>query len=85
MILADMMMTILRIRQSYKAWTNVTVALLSVPQHSGRNLIVNVSAKWTGDISGDRDGNTFSLGFDKRWMLGQQVMLSPRNCCHLAR
>ena len=43
-----------------------------------QNPIVNVSAKWTGDISGDRDGNTFSLGLDKRWMLGQQVMLSPR-------
>ena len=40
--------------------------------------VVNVSAKWTGDISGDRDGSTFSLGLDKRWMLGQQVMLSPR-------
>lgn len=39
---------------------------------------VDVSAQWMFDVSGDREGNRAKLGFEKKWMFGNHVMLSPR-------
>lgn len=37
-----------------------------------------VSAKWTADASGNSKGQQFSLGLERSWRIGQQVVLSPR-------
>ncbi|WP_166424162.1 MipA/OmpV family protein [Paraglaciecola sp. 20A4] len=43
-----------------------------------QNPWLDVNAQWMSDVSGDREGYFFSLGVDKTWMFGQQIMLSPR-------
>ena len=42
-----------------------------------KNPWADVNAQWMTDVSGDREGNDFSLGFERNWMLGQHVMLTP--------
>ncbi len=46
------------------------------------NEIVDVSAQWTADTSGKSKGQKFSLGFEKKWRLGQQVMVTPYVTAH---
>lgn len=38
---------------------------------------VDVSAKYLADVSGDRNGSRFSIGFERNWMFGQHFMVSP--------
>ncbi|GAB2181835.1 MipA/OmpV family protein [Denitratisoma sp. agr-D3] len=42
------------------------------------NSLVNVTAEWTGDASGNSKGQLFSLGLDRTWRIGEHVMLTPR-------
>lgn len=37
----------------------------------------NINAKWMTDVSGDREGNSVTLVFEKSWFMGQKVMFSP--------
>lgn len=43
-----------------------------------RNDIALMSAEWIADASGHSKGQRFSLGIEKPWRLGQQVLLAPR-------
>ena len=40
--------------------------------------VADVTAEWTGDASGNSKGQKFSLGIERSWQLGQNVMLTPR-------
>jgi outer membrane protein len=42
------------------------------------NDVVNVSADWFADASGNSKGQSFSLGLEKTWRFGEHVMLTPR-------
>lgn len=46
-------------------------------QMDWKNPCVDVSTKWMTDVSGDREGNRVSLEFEKNWMFGQHIMISP--------
>lgn len=43
-----------------------------------KNDLADVKAAWLADASGSSKGQLFSLGAEKTWQLGHQVMLSPR-------
>lgn len=43
-----------------------------------KNEVVDVSAEWTADAAGNSKGQQFSLGLQKTWRLGGQLMLTPR-------
>jgi outer membrane protein len=40
--------------------------------------LVDVSAEWLADASGNSKGQIFSLGVEKTWRFGDHVMLTPR-------
>jgi MipA family protein len=40
--------------------------------------LVDVSAEWLADLSGNSKGKRFSLGLERDWMFGEHVMLTPR-------
>lgn len=42
------------------------------------NDLVNVHAEWLADVSGDSDGQRFTLGLERTWMFGDRIMLTPR-------
>ena len=42
-----------------------------------RNPLVDTSLKWMGDASGNSKGQKISLGLEKTWFLGPQVMITP--------
>lgn len=42
------------------------------------NPAVDVSAEWLNDVSGDSDGQSFSVGLEKTWVFDQHMMLVPR-------
>lgn len=46
-------------------------------QMDWKNPWVDISTKWMTDVSGDREGNRFSVQLEKNWMFGQHIMLSP--------
>jgi len=39
---------------------------------------VNINAEWLADVSGDSDGQRFTLGLERSWTFGQHMMLTPR-------
>lgn len=41
------------------------------------NGLVDVSAEWLADMSGNSKGQIFSLGLEKMWNFGDHIMLSP--------
>ena len=41
------------------------------------NELADVSAEWLADMSGNSKGQTFSLGLEKNWAIGDHMMLSP--------
>lgn len=41
------------------------------------NELVDVSVEWLADMSGNSKGRTFSLGLEKNWRFGNQIVLSP--------
>jgi MipA family protein len=43
-----------------------------------KNELVDVSAEWTADAASHSKGQQFSLGLQKSWRLGGQLMLTPR-------
>lgn len=43
-----------------------------------KNRVANVSALWTHDVSGYSKGQRFTLGVDRNWRIGQNLMLTPR-------
>lgn len=43
-----------------------------------QNPIVDLNAEWMADVSGNSEGQRFSIGIEKTWMFGQHVMLTPR-------
>lgn len=43
-----------------------------------QNELVNVNAEWLADISGDSDGQRFTLGLERSWTFGEHMMLTPR-------
>ncbi len=46
------------------------------------NELVDVSAQWTGDMSGHSKGRQFSLGLEKNFRLSDKVMLVPHVAAH---
>ena len=46
------------------------------------NQLVEVSAQWTADTSGNSKGQRFSVGLEKNFPLGKQVMLVPHVSAH---
>jgi len=46
------------------------------------NALVDVSAQWLADTSGDSNGQRFSLGLEKKWRAGRQVMVMPHLTAH---
>jgi outer membrane protein len=46
------------------------------------NELVDVSAQWTGDMSGHSEGRQFSLGLEKNFRLSDKVMLVPHAAAH---
>lgn len=46
------------------------------------NELVDVSAQWTADTSGKSKGQRFSLGLEKKWRVGRQVMVVPHITAH---
>lgn len=40
--------------------------------------LVDVSADWTHDVSGNSKGQRFNLGLDRSWQLGERFTLTPR-------
>jgi outer membrane protein len=42
------------------------------------NELVNASAEWLADVSGNSDGQLFSLGLERTWEFGEHVLLTPR-------
>ncbi len=47
------------------------------PKVKWNNPWVNIEATWMTDVSGDREGSSASLTFEKNWMFFHKVMLSP--------
>lgn len=47
------------------------------PKIEWENPWVNVEAKWMADVTGDREGNSASLTFEKSWLFFRKVMVSP--------
>lgn len=43
-----------------------------------KNSLVDVSAEWLSDTSGNSDGQRFAFGFERTWMFGRQFLLTPR-------
>ncbi|WP_445262168.1 MipA/OmpV family protein [Pseudomonas sp. EA_35y_Pfl2_R111] len=43
-----------------------------------QNELVNVNAEWLADVSGDSDGQRFTLGLERTWTFGEHMMLTPR-------
>ena len=43
-----------------------------------RNPLVDVSAEWLSDISGNSEGQQFNLGLERTWVFGQRLILTPR-------
>ncbi|MFL9812645.1 MipA/OmpV family protein [Stutzerimonas sp. VN223-3] len=43
-----------------------------------QNELVNVNAEWLADVSGDSDGQRFTLGLERSWEFGDHMMLAPR-------
>lgn len=41
------------------------------------NEVVNVSAEWLADASGDSEGQQASLGLERTWEFGEHIMLTP--------
>lgn len=46
------------------------------------NELVELSASWTGDVSGHSKGRKFSLGVEREWHLGSHTMLTPYVAAH---
>jgi len=46
------------------------------------NDLADVSAQWTADTAGYSNGQRFSLGLEKNWRLGRQVMVAPHLTAH---
>lgn len=42
------------------------------------NDLVDVSAEWLADASGNSEGQRFNLGLEKTWHFGSDLMLTPR-------
>ena len=42
------------------------------------NNLADVSAQWLADVSGNSNGQRFSLGLERSWRLGEHVRLTPR-------
>lgn len=40
--------------------------------------LVNMSADWTHDVSGNSKGQQFSLGLDRSWQIGDHFSITPR-------
>jgi outer membrane protein len=47
-----------------------------------QNEVAELSAAWVADASGHSKGQRFSLGLEKNWRLGRQVMLVPHLTAH---
>jgi outer membrane protein len=47
------------------------------------NEFVDLSAEWTFDAAGNSKGQKFSLGLEKKWHLGQQIMVTPYLTAHM--
>jgi outer membrane protein len=43
-----------------------------------QNELVNVNAEWLADVSGESDGQRFTLGLERTWEFGEHMMLTPR-------
>ncbi|GKV93319.1 MipA/OmpV family protein [Pectobacterium aroidearum] len=43
-----------------------------------KNSLVNVSAEWTHDVSGNSKGQRFDAFLDRSWKLGERFTLTPR-------
>jgi len=43
-----------------------------------QNEVVNVSAEWLADASGDSDGQQLTLGLERTWEFGERVTITPR-------
>jgi outer membrane protein len=43
-----------------------------------KNPLLDITAEWLSDISGNSDGQRFSLTMEHTWMFGHQFMLTPR-------
>jgi len=39
--------------------------------------VVNVSAQWLFDLSGNSEGQSFEVGLDRSWVVGQHFVLTP--------
>jgi outer membrane protein len=46
------------------------------------NDLIDVSALWLADTAGHSNGQRFSLGLEKKWRAGRQVMLMPHLTAH---
>lgn len=46
------------------------------------NEVVDLTAEWTADASGNSKGRKFSLGLKKQWHLGQHTMVMPYLTAH---
>lgn len=42
------------------------------------NPLVNFNAEWLADVSGNSDGQRFTLGMERTWVFGEHMMLTPR-------
>lgn len=43
-----------------------------------QNELVNVHAEWLADVSGNSDGQRFTLGLDRTWAFGEHITVTPR-------
>lgn len=43
-----------------------------------RNDLVDVSAEWLADVSGNSKGQRFTMGVERSWKVGQNISLTPR-------